>query len=118
MVLSTSEPHSEAGDVRTNVEDDVLYIAIDGHFGVQLSSEVRDVIKEGLASGVPQLIIDMRRVNYIDSSGIGTLVLAWKSMMNAGGELQVLGVPEQARKLLRFPPFAQDGALNPEIFKD
>lgn len=118
MLLSDHGPHSEAGDVHTNVEDDVLHIAIDGHFGVELSSEVRDVIKEGLASGVPKMIIDMRRVNYIDSSGIGTLVLAWKSMMNTGGMLQVLGVPEQVRRLLRFPPFAQDGALDPEIFKD
>ena len=57
MVLSTSGPHREAGDVRTNVEDDVLHIAIDGHFGVKPSSEVRDVIKEGLASGVPKMII-------------------------------------------------------------
>ena len=118
MGLSTSGPHWETGDVSANVEDDVLHIAIDGHFGVKLSSDVRDVIKEGLASGVPKMIIDMRRVNYIDSSGIGTLVLAWKSMMSAGGKLQVLGVPEQAKKLLRFPPFAEDGTLNPEIFKD
>lgn len=118
MLLSVNEPQWESGEVRSNVEDDVLCIAIDGHFGVKLSSEVREVIKEGLDTGIPKMIIDMRRVDYIDSSGIGTLVMAWKSMTNSGGKLQVLGVPEQARRLLRFPPFAEDGLLNPEIFRD
>ncbi len=118
MLFAVNEPYRESGEVRSNVEDDVLCIAIDGHFGVRLSSEVREVIKDGLDSGIPKMIIDMRRVDYIDSSGIGTLVMAWKSMLNSGGRLQVLGVPEQARKILRFPPFAEDGLLNPEIFRD
>jgi len=116
MLLSVHGPHRESGEVRSTVEDDVICIAIDGHFVVRLSSEVREV--DGLDSGVPKMIIDMRSVDYIDSSGIGTLVMAWKSMVNSGGKLQVLGVPEQARKILRFPPFAENGLLNPEIFRD
>jgi anti-anti-sigma factor len=118
MLLSVHGPHWESGEVHSNVEDDALCISINGHFGVRLSSEVREVIKEGLDTGIPMMIIDMRRVDYIDSSGIGTLVMAWKSMTNSGGKLQVLGVPEQARRLLRFPPFAEDGLLNPEIFRE
>ena len=118
MLLSVHGPHRESGEVSSTVENDVLCIAIDGHFGVRLSSEVREVIKDGLDTGVPKMIIDMRRVDYIDSSGIGTLVMAWKTMVNSGGRLQVLGVPEQARKILRFPPFAENGLLNPEIFRD
>jgi anti-sigma B factor antagonist len=118
MTRSSPGPIGSSGDVRARIEGDVMRIAIDGHFGLGLSSEVREVIKQGLDAGVPKIIIDMRRVEYIDSSGIGTLVMAWKGLMRAGGSLQLLGIPEQAKKLLKFPPFCEDGALNPEVFRD
>ena len=118
MLQFVQEPKKRSGDVRTRFEDGVLRIAIDGHFNVGLSSEVREAIKSGLDAGVPEMIIDMRRVDYIDSSGIGTLVMAWKGLNRAGGTLKVIGVPEQARKLLKFPPFSKDGLLNPEVFPE
>ena len=115
---SVHGPKGNHGDVRATIEGNVLRVDIDGHFGMGLSFEVREIIKQGLDSGIPKIIIDMRHVEYIDSSGIGTLVMAWKGITGSGGEFEVLGVPENAKRVLNFPPFSTDGILVPEVFRD
>ena len=116
MLDSKADEGRMMGDVDMQIEGDEMHISIGGNFNVYLAPEVRDVIKHGLDAGLPRIIIDMRKVDYIDSSGIGTLVMALKGMERIGGELKVLGVPEQAKKLLRFPPFCEDGEFRAEAF--
>jgi len=41
-----------------------------------------------------QLIINMEQVTYIDSSGIGTLIMAVKKIYQQGGELFLYRVPD------------------------
>jgi len=104
------------GDVEARIIGGEMHICIGGDFSISLAPEVRQIIRQGLDAGVPKIIIDMRKVDYIDSSGIGTLVMAMKGIQRTGGKLEVLGVPEQAKKLLKFPPFCEDDVLKTEIF--
>ena len=104
------------GDVDCRIDNGEMLISIGGDFNIGIADRVREVIREGIDAGVPRMVIDMRKVDYIDSSGVGTLVMALKGIERIGGKLQVLGVPEQAKKLLRFPPFCEDGEFKPDIF--
>jgi len=106
------------GDVEARILGEEMHITIDGDFNVSLAPEVRAIIRQGLDAGIPKIVIDMRKVDYIDSSGIGTLVMALKGVERIGGKLQVIGVPEQAKKLLKFPPFIEDNVLRAEVFGD
>jgi anti-sigma B factor antagonist len=46
---------------------------------------------ESLAKGkTPLVVVDLTETTYIDSSGLGVFVLAWKAMKAAGGELVFL----------------------------
>ncbi len=101
------------GNVDSTLENREMRISIGGDFGINIAPQVRAIIKEGIEAGVSKMVIDMQKVEYIDSSGIGTLVMALKGIERVGGKLEVLGVPEQARKLLRFPPFCEDGEFLP-----
>ena len=96
------------GDVDSSIENREMRINIGGDFSINLAPEVREVIKQGLDAGIAKMVIDLNEVKYIDSSGIGTLVMALKGVERIGAQLEVLGVPEQARKLLKFPPFCKD----------
>jgi anti-anti-sigma factor len=118
MLDSKAGDNVRSGDVDAVIDGEEMYIRIGGNFGIALAPEVREAVKRGLDARVPSIIIDMRKVDYIDSSGIGTLVMALKGVNRMGGRLQVLGVPEQAKKLLKFPPFCEDGEFTVGLFGD
>jgi stage II sporulation protein AA (anti-sigma F factor antagonist) len=48
-----------------------------------------------------QLTLDLSGVTFMDSSGIAVLLRAWRRMRELEGKLQVVGVPEQAAKVLQ-----------------
>ena len=45
--------------------------------------------------------MNLRGVNYIDSSGLGELVSAFTSMRKQGGELKLLNLTKRVRDLLQ-----------------
>jgi anti-sigma B factor antagonist len=106
------------GTVESQIDGPIMKITIAGEFSITLAPEVRGIIKKGLDGGIAQMIIDLKRVDYIDSSGIGTLVMALKGVNRVGGELKVIGVPEQVKKLLNFPPFNGTEAITAEASCD
>ncbi len=47
-------------------------------------------------------VLDMKDVGFMDSSGIAVLVKAYKRMKELGGELRVLNVCNQCRRVLEM----------------
>jgi anti-sigma B factor antagonist len=55
-----------------------------------------------LIPGCKILVLDLTQVDFIDSSGIGTLVKLWFSTKKAGGEFKVLKLNERIKDLFRI----------------
>lgn len=53
-----------------------------------------------LAAGQLKLVVDLSGVEYIDSSGLGTLVNVAKAVRDAGGQLCVCGASARVRTIL------------------
>lgn len=66
------------------------------------SNQVRSKIKELLAQGDKRLVLDLRNVSYIDSSGLGTLVAAYTSARNEGGDIRLANVTKKFDELLNI----------------
>ncbi|MBU1076206.1 MAG: STAS domain-containing protein [Spirochaetes bacterium] len=49
---------------------------------------------------IKRLILDIEHVNYIDSSGIGILIVTYKKMMANNGEFYLCNVPEHVNRVL------------------
>ena len=62
----------------------------------------RDELALLLMHRVPALIIDMRDVTFIDSSGMGALVAARKLTMEQGINMSLEGVAPRVASSLRF----------------
>lgn len=56
---------------------------------------------EALAN-TPQLVVDLGRTTFVDSSGYGTLVTLAKRARSAGGELRLAGLQPQVAQVLRI----------------
>ena len=66
------------------------------------SNQLRGKIKELLAQGNKRLVLDLGDVSYIDSAGLGTLVAAYTSARNDGGEIRLAKVTNKFGELLNI----------------
>ena len=64
------------------------------------STEFRRNITELLSTDHKSIILDMKHVDYIDSTGLGTLVVAHTQVQKAGGSVKLLNVSKRNMQLL------------------
>ncbi len=63
-------------------------------------SGLRDTLDELKEDGKTQVVVDVSRVNFMNSSGLGLLVGGLTSMRNAGGDVRLANVADRIRSLL------------------
>ncbi|MHC5719695.1 MAG: STAS domain-containing protein [Nostoc sp.] len=71
---------------------------LDGIRGNELRREVSNI----MANGANILLLDLKEVKFIDSSGLGALVSAMQIVRNANGKLFVCSISEQVRMLFEL----------------
>ena len=91
---------------------------IDGIRGNELRRQISGI----LANGADILLLDMKEVNFIDSSGLGALVSAMQMTRNANAKLFVCSISDQVRMLFEltkmdriFRTFADQDEFNRQI---
>ena len=63
---------------------------------------LRDSVMEALEGGARDLLINLKDVSTIDSSGIGELVAAYTTVTNRGGKLKLVGLPPKVSDILQI----------------
>ena len=66
----------------------------------RLRTKLIAMLESALASGVHAVVLDCRGTNYIDSSGLGLLVLAHSRAMKVNGHLPIFGLNRRGLELL------------------
>src|SRR5712692_10396725 len=66
------------------------------------SAGLRDLLRKLVSEGIKKILLNLRNVDYIDSSGLGELVSAFTSMRSQGGELKLLNLTKRGRALLQI----------------
>ncbi len=79
----------------------VIVIALDGDVDLEHSAAVRDMLLEQVAKG-RDLMVDLSAVDYIDSSGIASLIEALQSAKRNDTRLELVSVSDQAMRVLRL----------------
>jgi anti-sigma B factor antagonist len=90
---------SDALSVTVRSERGVVIAEVSGDIDLSTVSALRERLFEPAGSGQP-LIIDLNRVNFIDSSGLGALVAVARRAAAHGGTLHAVCSRPQTRKLL------------------
>jgi anti-sigma B factor antagonist len=71
-------------------------------FIIDNRAEVRQRVRAQLDQGRATIVVDLSRTEYVDSAGLGTLVLLNKEARAAGGCLVLAGLSDHVRDLLRL----------------
>ena len=61
---------------------------------------MREAVEKALAEGKKKLIVDLGKVSFMDSSGVGELVGCFTTVMNRGGKLKLLNLTKKIHDLL------------------
>src|SRR6195952_679773 len=89
--------------VKTRQVDGITIMDLSGRITLgEGSVTLRDAVRDVLAKGTKQILLNLAEITYIDSSGIGELVSAFTTVKNAGGELKLLNLTKKVHDLLQI----------------
>lgn len=79
----------------------VTVLDIDGNIRIgEGSTELQKAIRRLLQEGQKQILLNLSRVTYIDSSGLGELVAGHVAMGKSGGRIKLLHLTHRVRELM------------------
>jgi anti-sigma B factor antagonist len=80
---------------------DVTILDMDGKITIgEGSVALRTAIRRLLEEGKKKILLNLARVGYIDSSGIGELVSSYTAINKDGGQLKLLNLTQKLQDLL------------------
>lgn len=101
-------------DITTDQAGDVCTIRIDGEVDVYTAPRLKEELVSAIESGCKNVIVDMEKVGFIDSSGLGVLVGALRRARERDGVVRVVCTRDNILKIFRitgldkvFPVFAE-----------
>ena len=89
--------------ISTRRTDKATILDISGDIDLAHSSEVRRILLiEFREKRTPRVIVNLLEVNYIDSSGVASLVEGLKASRDVGSRLILFGLSPIAREVLQL----------------
>lgn len=71
---------------------------LDGTQAIEFRQEINQLIQEK----ADIIIVDFKKVSFMDSSGLGALVLSLKTVRSSGGKLFLCSINEQIQMLFQL----------------
>jgi anti-sigma B factor antagonist len=96
-------------------QGDVTVIRFDGRLDFLSAGDVRSRFSEAVLAGGRRLVVDLAKVTFIDSSGLGALVGGLKAARQAGGDLRIASPSAQAQSLLKLTSLDQVFRAHPTV---
>ncbi|MBI2822703.1 MAG: STAS domain-containing protein [Acidobacteria bacterium] len=88
-------------NIAARSSNDVCILDLEGKITMGESCvALRHAIRERVRLGQKHMLLNMRDVSYMDSSGTGELVGAYASVTSQGGQLKLLNLTARLRELL------------------
>lgn len=86
--------------IKEKMHGDVAVVELKGKLmGGPETQEVHDKIKELIAADTNKVVIDLSKVKWMNSSGLGALMGSMTSLRNAKGDLKLANVTEKVQSL-------------------
>ena len=87
--------------VKKKMEGDTVVLTVSGNMmsakeGAALHKKVKGAVEEG----VKKAVIDLKKVKWMNSSGIGVLMASWGSMAQSEGKIALACATEKVKSLL------------------
>ena len=87
-------------EIRRREKEGITILDLKGRLVVGDASLVREKVNEEAAAGHIQIVLNLADVDYIDSTGLGTMVICFTSLQKASGALKLCNLNRRNIELL------------------
>jgi anti-sigma B factor antagonist len=85
----------------------VSVVEVSGKLTSLESGALSNSIAQLLKNGRKQILLNLRGLTYLDSSGVGDLVRTYMSVIKRGGEMKVVGLTDKVEEILKITQLYQ-----------
>jgi len=90
-------------DIKTEVTDGVSVLFIrEDRLDANNSEELKVELRRFYESGTKDLVIDLKEIHFIDSSGLGVLVSGYKNASTSHGTLKLSNLQSQVKSMFEL----------------
>ena len=89
-------------EIAVNDIDDISVLKIDGMLTIGSDQKLAEAFKQLIERGRRKIVLDMTKVKYIDSLGIGQIAGGYTSLDEVEGQLVLARTNDKIRELLRL----------------
>ncbi len=105
MTLTTSVLH----------DDGIAIVALAGELDLAVTGQLDAVVGGVLADGLQLVLLDLDRLAFCDSTGLGALLRTSRRVREAGGTCVVAGAQDAVARLLVLTQMRRALHLDPEV---
>jgi anti-sigma B factor antagonist len=89
-------------DIEVTKSSGIAVVAPQGDLDMAAADQMKRTLTDLVDKGGRKLLIDLDRVGYIDSSGLGALVASMKHARTVGGDMRLCGLQEDVRAIFEM----------------
>ena len=113
----SNEPRSSKFSVTIRQLGSISLVDVSGQFTSFESGALRSAIASLVKQKRNHIVLNLRHLEYLDSSGVGELVRNYLTVIKSGGEMKVVGLSSRIEEILKitqlykvFPEFPDEEA--------
>jgi anti-sigma B factor antagonist len=89
-------------EITTERDGDVCLMTLEGEVDVYTAPQLRERLVESIESGCGNVLVDLERVDFIDSSGLGVLVGGLRRAKERSGVVRLVCTRDNILKIFRI----------------
>lgn len=92
---------------------DIAIVRGEGRLNMVSAPKLREAVNGAVATGRRRVVVDLSKIAFMDSSGLGALIGSLKVAREAGGDLRIAQCSEQVLMVLQLSNV--DRILRPHV---
>lgn len=89
-------------EISQREKENVVVLDIQGEIDLYNAPEIKDIIQKLIEAQKYNIIINLEKVSYIDSSGIGALISSLSNLKKYQGGLKIINVYASVKKVFEL----------------
>ncbi len=101
--------------ITERTDENIPVVSITGDIDLETSPQLRDYLKPKSAAKTPALLLDFSGVNYIDSSGLATLIEYFQAVQSFQGRLALASLSPRVKNVFEIVRLEQIFSIHPDV---
>ena len=89
-------------EIRKETVQDVDVLALEGRLDASSAKQLKTEVQELTGVGRVNMVVDLEALDFLDSSGLGSLVAALRSVNKLNGDIKLASLQEPVRVIIEL----------------